>query len=158
LLTTQDKTISCYVQPTQEIVDHFIDSAEKATDDQIVVLLNPQWRQVDDALDSASQGEGFLSGLASFLGGKGGVLKRMSEAGYKPVYNFEGYVCRGANVRLLQVGESDWAVFCERDSGESYISVGSSKTRPTYQEVDDMLSEAKIGFKYARDIGLQPKL
>lgn len=158
LFQTDDKKIACWVQPTQETVEDYMDAFQKEDNDSTVILMNPQWRLVDDVLDSASKGEGFLSGLASFLGGKGSVLKRLNEAGFKPVYTLEGYVCRGANVRLLQTFNSDWQVFCERDDGETYIPVGTLPSRPTYQDVEKMLNDANIGFKYARDIGLQPKL
>jgi hypothetical protein len=121
--------------------------------------MNPQWRMVDDALDTASKGEpGFFSAMASFLGGKGGTLRELADTGFTPVYSLEGYVCRGSNVRLLQVLDSDWAVFCERDDGESYVSVGSQASRPNYQEVEAMLNDSDIGFKYARDMGLSKKL
>merc|ERR1712070_4268 len=153
LFEAEDKSISCWLQPTQEVISDVIDYAEKADDGNVVVLMNPQWRMVDDALDTASKGEGFLAGFASFLGGKGGTLRQLSEAGFKPVYTFEGYVCRGANVRLLQCLDSDWSVFCERDDGESYIAVGSLPTRPSYKEVDQMLQDSNIGFRFARDIG-----
>lgn len=153
-------SVSCYVQPTQELVqDVILDAASKTQkDNSTMVLLNPQWRQVDDALDSASAGNGFLSGLANMLGGKGGTLKRLAEAGFAPVYSLEGYVCRGSNVRLLKVLDSEWNVFCERDNLESFVRVGCSSQRPTYQEVEAMLDKSEIGYKYARDIGLQPKL
>jgi hypothetical protein len=157
LLKTEDPSIACWVQPTQETVqDYIMDTLND--DGTTIILMNPQWRLVDDVLDSASQGEGFLSGLASFLGGKGSVLKRLNAAGFQPVYTLEGYVCRGANVRLLQTYQADWQVFCERDDGETYIPVGSLPSRPTYQDVEQMLKDANIGYKYARDIGLQPKL
>jgi len=158
LFTTDDGgSVQCFVQPTQELVDDYVvDASQKASDDQLVILLNPQWRQVDDALDSASQGEGFLSGLASFLGGKGATLKRLKEAGFRPVYTLEGYVCRGCNVRLLQILDSDWAIFYQDDDNETFVSVGTlpSETRPTYQQVDELLSNSGVGFKYAKDIGL----
>ena len=158
LLQTDDQSVTCWVQPTQENVDAVEETAEKVSKDQVVVLLNPQWRQVDDALDSASKGEGFLSNFASFLGGKGGTLKRMEAAGFQPVYSLEGYVCRGANVRLLQVLDSEWSIFCERDDAESFIHVGTTPTRPTYQQVDELLQKSDIGFKFSRDIGMEPKL
>ena len=154
--------VSCYVQPTQELVnDVILQESELANNDKknlTTILLNPQWRQVDDALDTASAGTGFLSGLANFLGGKGGTLQRLKESGFTPVYSLEGYVCRGSNVRLLQVLDSQWNVFCERDDLESYVRVGSSSQRPTYQEVEAMLQDSDIGYKYARDIGMEPKL
>jgi len=155
-----DNQISCWLQPTQENVDEIIEKtpAISADNNDIVALINPQWRLVDDALDTASKKGGFLGGLASFLGGKSGSLKRLKDAGFSPVYTLEGYVCRGANVRLLQVLDSEWAVFCERDNGESFFPVGTSKQRPTYQDVEVMLSDSDIGFKYARDIGMSPKL
>ena len=158
LFRTEDGKSTFWLQPTQENIGGMEESAAKANQDELVVLVNPQWRLVDDALDSASKNEGFLGGLANFLGGKGGALKRLKDAGFVPVYTLEGYVCRGANVRLLQVLDSDWTVFCERDNGETFIRVGSSKNRPTYADVEQMLQESDIGYKYARDIGLQPKL
>ena len=157
---TDDGQVKCWLQPMQDNVDDILDMS-KATGDyenKIVTLVNPQWRLVDDALDTASKTDGFWGGFASFLGGKGGALRRLQDEGFVPVYTLEGYVCRGANVRLLQVRDSDWFVFCQRDDGETYVSVGTSSTRPTYQEVDQMLSDSDIGFKYARDIGMSPKL
>ena len=158
LFQTEDGKISCWLQPTQENIEAVENSAVKARDGDIILLMNPQWRLVDDALDSASQKEGFLGSLANFLGGKGGALKRLKDTGFVPTYTLEGYVCRGANVRLLQVLDSEWCVFCERDNGESYIRVGSKENRPTYADVEEMLKNSDIGYKYARDIGLEPKL
>ena len=40
----------------------------------------------------------------------------------------------------------------------SYIRIGDMKTRPTYQDVEEMLDAKGISLKYARDIGLAPKL
>jgi Domain of unknown function (DUF1995) len=158
-----EASIVCYVQPTQETVSDYILSSsnlnsknKEAKPRTTIMLLNPQWRQVNDALDTASAGDGLFSGLANFLGGKGGTLKSLNDAGYQPIYTLEGYVCRGNNVRLLQVLDSDWTVFCEKDN-DSFIRVGqtAAATRPTYQQVDAMLQESDIGFKYARDIGLE---
>ena len=156
--STSSTKVQCWLQPTQENVDAICDRTQQADKESVVVLMNPQWRMVDDALDTASQGTGFLSTVASFLGGKGGNLKKLSAAGFLPVYSLEGYVCRGTNVRLLQVYGSDWTVFCERDNGESFLYVGTCVTRPTYQQVEALLNESDIGFKYARDIGFEPKL
>ena len=91
LFQTEDGKVSCWLQPTQENIDAMEISASKASDNDIIVLINPQWRLVDDALDSASQKEGFLGSLANFLGGKGGALKRLKDAGFVPVYSLEGY-------------------------------------------------------------------
>lgn len=153
LLSTEDGKLACWVQPTQENIDQI----EEANND-VVILLNPQWRQVDDALDTASKETGFLGNLASFLGGKGGALRRLKEVGYEATYTLEGYVCRGSNVRLLQVLDSEWCVFCERDTIDSYIQVGSFSSRPNYQQVDQCLEQSNIGFKFRRDVGLEPKL
>jgi Domain of unknown function (DUF1995) len=162
LIYTSDQSIQCYVQPTQEIVNTYVSAAQTATAEQTLILLNPQWRQVNDALDTASSSNtnSFLSTLASFLGGKGSTMKQIQDVGYVPVYTLEGYVCRGANIRLLQIGYDNtvYHVFCERDDGISYIPIGTYPERPTYQQVDAMLTDANIGYKYARDIGLQPKL
>ena len=162
-ISTSDQSIVCYVQPTQEIVDEYVNAAlQPQKQEQLLILLNPQWRQVNDALDEASTSNTnpFLSSFASFLGGKGNTLKRIKEAGYVPVYTLEGYVCRGANVRLLQMGYNTtvYNVYVERDDNVSYLPIGSWPERPTYQQVDTMLQNANIGYKYARDIGLQPKL
>ena len=40
----------------------------------------------------------------------------------------------------------------------SYIRIGEAKTRPSYQDVEKMLNDKGISLKYARDIGLAPKL
>ena len=117
-----------------------------------------KWREVDDALDSASRGETPFAKLASFLGGKGGSLKRLDTLGYETTFVLEGYVCRGGNVRLMKRFDTEWAVFAENDKGDNYIQVGTAPTRPSYQDVDQMLQDNNISFKYARDIGLAPKL
>jgi Domain of unknown function (DUF1995) len=158
LFTTSDGKYSVWVQPTQENVDEICARSSNKDNGHVQILLNPQWRLVDDALDVASKGTGPLAGLANFLGGKGRSQQRLADAGFVPVYTLEGYVCRGSNVRLLQVRDSPWHVFCQRDDYESFLLLGTVPVRPTYQQVDDLLNQADIGYKYARDIGLAPKL
>jgi hypothetical protein len=82
----------------------------------------------------------------------------LDSLGFESTYTLEGYVCRGGNVRFIKRFDSDWVVFAENDAATDYIKVGTSKTRPTYQEVDAMLQDKGISLKYARDIGLAPKL
>lgn len=151
--------VSCFLQATQETMSS-VEKISAQAGKRLVMLLNPQWRNVDDALDSASMRTGVIGNFASFLGGKGGSLRRLDELGYESVFTLEGYVCRGGNVRLTKRFDSDWAVFAERDaeSGGGYLKVGTSKSRPIYKEVDDMLNEKGITMKYARDIGIAPKL
>lgn len=148
LFRTDDSKVQCWLQPTQENIDAMVQAAANASEEDLVVILNPQWRLVDDALDTYSQGEGFLGSLANFLGGKGGALKLLKETGFTPVYTLEGYVCRGYNVRLLQVLDSDWNVFCERQDGDSFAAVGSMPSRPTYQEVNSMLEDSGIDYAF----------
>lgn len=149
--------VSCFVQPTQETVGA-IESISEQAGDRLVVLMNPQWRNVDDALDAASKGDGIFGNIASFLGGKGGSLKRLEEMGFQNTFTLEGYVCKGGNVRLVKRFDSDWGVFAENDSGTGFIRVGTSEARPSYQAVDKMLDDNGISLKYARDIGLAPKI
>jgi hypothetical protein len=149
--------VSCFVQPSQETIDA-IESISKQAGGRLVALLNPQWRIIDDALDQASRSEGAFGKLASFLGGKGNSLRRLEELGFETVFVLEGYVCRGGNVRLVKRFDTDWAVFAENDAGTDYIPVGTMTTRPSYQDVDKMLEDKGISLKYARDIGLAPKL
>ena len=149
--------VSCFVQPNQDTVDG-IESISSQAGERMVAMINPQWRIVDDALDNASRKAGAFGKLASFLGGKGNSLKRLDALGFENVYVQEGYVCRGGNVRLLKRFDTDWFVFAENDDGTDFIECGSSKERPNYQEVDDMLESKGISLKYARDIGLAPKL
>lgn len=168
LWSTEDKNngssavgVSCFVQPSQETIDgieSYVSKEEESS--RLVVLLNPQWRIVDDALDVASRNTNNPFGkLASFLGGKGGSLKRLEDdMGFENVYVLEGYVCRGGNVRLMKRFDTDWFVFAENDDGNDYIPVGSLPNRPSYQDVDKMLEDKGISLKYARDIGLAPKL
>jgi hypothetical protein len=152
-----EEDVSCFVQPTQETVDA-VESISKQAGGRLVTLMNPQWRITDDALDKASRSEGVFGNLASFLGGKGGSLRRLDEMGFESVYILEGYVCRGGNIRLMKRFDSDWFVFAENDAGTEFIKVGTIESRPSYQDVDAMLEEKGISLKYARDIGLAPKL
>ena len=85
--------VSCFVQPLQETVGA-IESISAQAGDRLCIIMNPQWRNVDDALDSASKEDGLFGSLASFLGGKGSSLKRLQEANYKEVFTIEGYVCK----------------------------------------------------------------
>lgn len=161
LLMTQSSDpkndLSCFVQPLQETVGA-IENISSQAGQRLCILMNPQWRNVDDALDSASKSGGLFGSFASFLGGKGSSLKRLEEAGYKEVYTIEGYVCKGGNVRLMKRFDSDWVAFAENDSETNYIRLGQKKTRPSYQDVEKMLDDKGISLKYARDIGLAPKL
>ncbi|KAL3817341.1 hypothetical protein ACHAXA_006607 [Cyclostephanos tholiformis] len=162
LPTLSDTDMCVFVQPTQEVVDVIEKLTTKtntaSSSSPLIALLNPQWRNVDDALDSASKSGGVLGAFASFLGGKGSVLRRLDELGYKPTYTLEGYVCKGGNVRLIKRYDSDWIVFAEKDDGDNYARVGSMRERPTYQDVERMLDEKGVGYKYARDLGMAPKL
>jgi len=161
LLMTQSNDpkddISCFVQPLQETVDAIVNISSQAGQ-RLCVLMNPQWRNVDDALDSYSKTEGIFGSLATFLGGKGESLKKLEDGGYKEVYTIEGYVCKGGNVRLMKRFDSDWVVFAENDSETDFIRLGDMESRPTYQDVEKMLDDKGISLKYARDIGLAPKL
>jgi hypothetical protein len=98
-----------------------------------------------------------LGNFASFLGGKGNSLKRLDSMGFENVFVLEGYVCRGGNIRMIKRFDSDWAVFAENDSADDYIKVGTSKPRPTYQDIDQMLQDKGVAMKWARDVGLAPK-
>jgi hypothetical protein len=165
LPTLSENDMAIFVQPTQEVVDAIdrlssktVASSISATSQPLIALLNPQWRNVDDALDSASKSGGIVGAFASFLGGKGSVLRRLDELGYRPTYTLEGYVCKGGNVRLIKRFDSDWIVFAENDDGNAFARVGSMKERPTYQDVETMLDEKGVGYKYARDLGMAPKL
>ena len=123
-----------------------------------MVILNPEWQNVDDTLDSASKNGGSFRTLASFLGGKGDSLRRLEENGFQNTFTIEVYVCQRGNVKLVKRFDSDWTIFAENDSGTDYIKMGTSKSRPTYQDFDKMLDEKGVSLKYARDIGLAPKL
>jgi len=149
--------VSCFVQPSQETVPS-IESIANQAGGRLVALVNPQWRNVDDALDSASREDTMFGNLASFLGGKGNSLKRLDDLGFENVYTLEGYVCKGGNIRLIKRFDTDWGVYAENDSATDFIKVGTSVVRPTYQDCDKMLDDKGISLKYARDIGLAPKL
>merc|ERR1712071_398146 len=155
--SSSKEDISCFVQPTQENID-VIESISSRAGDRLVMLVNPQWRNIDDALDTASKSGGIFGSFASFLGGKGGVLKRLDDLQYENTFCIEGYVCKGGNIRLVKRFDSDWIVYAENDSLTDYVFVGSSKNRPTYKDCDKMLDDKGISLKYARDIGLAPKL
>lgn len=160
LPTLAENDMCMVVQPTQEVVD-VVETLSKSTSSEtnnLIALLNPQWRNVDDALDSVSKSDNVFGAFASFLGGKGSSLRKLEALGYKSTFTLEGYVCKGGNVRLIKRFDSDWVIFAESDDGESFIQIGTSVDRPTYQEVDKMLEVKGVGYKYARDLGLAPKL
>ena len=149
--------VSCFVQPMQETID-IVEKIANKDENEIIMMVNPQWRSVDDALDTVSNNEGLLGNLASFLGGKGNSLKRLNNLGFQSTYVIEGYVCKGGNIKLMKRFDSDWVVFAEKDDESGYIRVGTSVNRPTYQDCDAMLDDMGVSVKYARDIGLAPKL
>jgi|ERR1711957_321932 len=155
---SSDDDVCCFVQPSQETVNSIENVSNSAGKDRLIVMMNPQWRITDDALDSYSRNDGILGNIAKFLGGKGDSIRRLEELGFESTYIIEGYVCKGGNIRLLKRFDSKWNVFAENDAGTDYIMVGTSETRPIYQDVDKMLDDKGITLKYARDMGLAPKL
>ena len=154
-LTKDDLCV--FVQPSQEVIDS-IETLSTDNEGSLIALVNPQWRNVDDALDSASKNDNVFGAFASFLGGKGSALRRLDSLGFTNTYTLEGYVCKGGNIRLLKRFDSDWIVFAENDSGDAWVRVGQSVDRPAYQDVEQMLDDKGVGYKYARDLGLAPKL
>jgi len=157
LLMTQNRDaaddVCCFIQPMQETVDA-IEKISKEAGDRLVVMVNPQWRQVDDALDSASKNGGVFGSIAGFLGGKGGSLRRLDENGFKSVLSIEGYICKGRNVRLVKRFDSDWIIFAENDGETDFIRIGEAENRPTYQEVDTLMTDA--GMLYSPLLGPAP--
>ncbi|GMI13986.1 hypothetical protein TrLO_g2090 [Triparma laevis f. longispina] len=151
----EDATAFC--QPTQEAIGS-IESITSQAKDRLVMLMNPQWRDVDDALDTFSKDDSFFGKLSSFLGGKGATLQKLDDLGYQVTYCFDGYVCKGGNVWLLKTFDAPWHIYAENDDGDDYIFVGLKDNRPSYQDVDAMLTDKGITVKYARDIGMAPKL
>jgi hypothetical protein len=158
LPTLSENDMCVFVQPNQEVVDVIEKLSSRTEATTLIALLNPQWRNVDDALDSASKSDGVFGAVASFLGGKGSVLRRLEELNYSPTYTLEGYVCKGGNIRLIKRFDSDWIVFAENDNGDQFVRIGSMKDRPMYQDVEKMLDDKGVGYKYARDLGMAPKL
>jgi len=157
LPTLSESDMCVFLQPNQETMD-FVDQLSSKTKSPLIALLNPQWRNVDDALDSASKSGGIFGAFASFLGGKGSMLARLEELEYRQTFTLEGYVCKGGNIRLIKRFDSDWIVFAENDNGDTYVKVGSMTERPCYQDVEKMLDDKGVGYKYARDLGMAPKL
>ena len=157
LPTLSSDDVCAFIQPNQEVIDS-IETLSNDNNDALIALINPQWRNVDDALDSASKNDNVFGAFASFLGGKGNSLKRLDSLGYTNTYTLEGYVCKGGNIRLLKRFDSDWIVFAENDAGDAWVRVGQQKERPRYQDVEKFLDDKGVGFKYARDLGMAPKL
>jgi len=160
-LSERDNCI--FVQPNQEAVEIIEKLSTQSSSSSLMALLNPQWRDVDDAFDAASKNDGVFGALASFLGGKGSATRRLEGLGYVPTYTLEGYVCRGGNVRMVKRYDSEWVVYAERDKERGdytsyYVELGRSVERPRYQDVEAMLDEKGISYKYARDLGMAPKL
>lgn len=158
LPTLSNDDMCVFVQPNQEVVDSIETLSESAGSSPLIALINPQWRDVDDALDSASKNDNVFGAFASFLGGKGSSLRRLDALGYEVIYTLEGYVCKGGNIRLLKRFDSDWIAFAENDAGDAWVKVGQQANRPTYQDVEKFLDDKGVGYKYARDLGMAPKL
>lgn len=166
LPTLSGDDMCVFVQPNQEVVDSIetlstqsvSDGGDDSSSTPLIALINPQWRDVDDALDSASKNDNAFGAFASFLGGKGSSLKRLDALGYQTTYTLEGYVCKGGNIRLLKRFDSDWIAFAENDAGDAWVKVGQQKDRPRYQDVEKFLDDKGVGYKYARDLGMAPKL
>eukprot|EP00577_Skeletonema_sp_RCC1716_P013195 CAMPEP_0113414884 /NCGR_PEP_ID=MMETSP0013_2-20120614/24263_1 /TAXON_ID=2843 ORGANISM="Skeletonema costatum, Strain 1716" /NCGR_SAMPLE_ID=MMETSP0013_2 /ASSEMBLY_ACC=CAM_ASM_000158 /LENGTH=391 /DNA_ID=CAMNT_0000301787 /DNA_START=27 /DNA_END=1202 /DNA_ORIENTATION=- /assembly_acc=CAM_ASM_000158 len=164
LPTLSEDDMCVFVQPNQEVIDSIetlsTQSAASASspNSPLIALINPQWRNVDDALDSASKSDNVFGAFASFLGGKGNSMKRLDTLGYETTYSLEGYVCKGGNIRLLKRFDSDWIAFAENDAGDAWVRVGQQADRPRYQDVEKFLDDKGVGFKYARDLGMIPKL
>jgi len=163
LPTLSENDMCVFVQPNQEVIDSIEtlstqSSSTASGGSPLIALINPQWRNVDDALDSASKNDNVFGAFASFLGGKGNSLRRLDSLGYQNTYTLEGYVCKGGNIRLLKRFDSDWIVFAENDSVDAWVRVGQQVDRPKYQDVEKMLDDKGVGYKYARDLGLAPKL
>jgi hypothetical protein len=158
LPTLSENDMCIFVQPNQEVIDSIETLSTQSSSSPMIALVNPQWRNVDDALDSASKNDNVFGAFASFLGGKGNSLKRLDSLGYQNTYTLEGYVCKGGNIRLLKRFDSDWVVFAENDSGDDWVRVGQQADRPKYQDVEKMLDDKGVGYKYARDLGFAPKL
>jgi len=165
LPTLSEDDMCVFVQPNQEVIDSIetlstqsAASASSSGSSPLIALINPQWRNVDDALDSASKSDNVFGAFASFLGGKGNSMKRLDTLGYETTYTLEGYVCKGGNIRLLKRFDSDWIAFAENDAGDAWVRVGQQADRPRYQDVEKFLDDKGVGFKYARDLGMIPKL
>lgn len=158
LPTLSGDDMCVFVQPNQEVVDSIETLSTQSDSGELIALINPQWRDVDDALDSASKNDNAFGAFASFLGGKGNSLKRLDALGYQTTYTLEGYVCKGGNIRLLKRFDSDWIAFAENDAGDAWVKVGQQKDRPRYQDVEKFLDDKGVGYKYARDLGMAPKL
>ena len=152
LLTAElgGETVKCFIQPSQETVEDYVEAEAKKPG--MVLLLNPQWRVTDDWFDGVSRDdEGIFGSIAGFLGGKGNTLRKLGELNFESVYNLEGYVCRGWNVRMVKRFDTDYVVYVESDKN-SYTQVGTMTARPTYQDVEKMLDEN--GFKVRYTEGL----
>lgn len=146
----EDKTVRCFIQPSQETVEDYVDA--DARKPGMVLLLNPQWRVTDDWFDGVSRtNTGLFGQVAEFLGGKGGTLRRLGELNFESVYNLEGYVCRGWNVRMVKRFDSDYTVYVEGEIG-SYTQVGTKNERPTYQDVEQMLDDGGFGYRYTEGL------
>ncbi len=151
----EKKDVYCFVQPMQETIDT-IESLSN-NNKGLIILMNPQWKTINDALDQASMKGGFLGNLASFLGGKANTVQRLTQIQYQPVFTVEGYICKGGNVRLIKRFDSDWVIFAEEeddndDTSATFIKVGTSKNRPTYQDVDKMMDDMGFTSKYTRSL------
>jgi hypothetical protein len=104
--------------------------------------------------DELGKKEGFLGAIGNFLGGTSGTRQQIADLGFEDTYLIEQFVVRGDDVRIVKCYPyPEWYAYTENDGGKVTL-LGTSKTRPTYQQISEMFEEKGVAMKWAREAGL----
>lgn len=104
--------------------------------------------------DELGKKEGFLGAIGNFLGGTSGTRQQIADLGFEDTYLIEQFVVRGDDVRIVKCYPyPEWYAYTENDGGKVTL-LGTSKTRPTYQQISDMFEKKGVAMKWAREAGL----
>lgn len=145
--TPKDDVIAL-VQPSQERRKDILNFADQAKM-RPMILVNPQWKDIDDPLDFLSKQEGIIGSIGNFLGGKGGLVAELEERGFIDVFRFDEFQCRGSRICLSLAYPNGWTMFYFDNVKGTFVPLATNlPTRPTYDEVGQLLIDNNVPFKF----------
>ena len=149
---------SAFVQPTLETLDPIRNTA-RAAGDRLVLLCNPQFKELDDTLDFIASKAGLLGSLGNFLGGKAAFVKELADLGFASTFSLQEIVVKGTRVRYFLAYPYAWQIYAISDADdEPPIRLGEDSQRPDYNKVSAVLDANRISPKLLRDTGKAKRL
>mmetsp|Transcript_123259 Transcript_123259/g.195465 ORF Transcript_123259/g.195465 Transcript_123259/m.195465 type:complete len:249 (+) Transcript_123259:1-747(+) len=118
-----------------------------------VVIVNPQWKDDDDAIDFLSTKGGPFAAIGSFLGGKGSMLQELADMKFVDVYNLETLDVRGSDIILMLQYPYGWNCwYYDPDTRKNVELIMGSPTKMTYDDIAQALIDREVPFR--RDLGM----